>query len=173
MLGLLFLISQNLVDFHYKADALDLNFLRDEIAGYSDADEFGQEGSMVVFDDMASHVNQDLTQMFTVYGSKFNCSFILISQKLYLQNAESRVISANAHYLVLFKSPRNGLSEITSLARQSSLHQPQYLIQSYVEATRKPYGYILLDFTQSAPDCLRVRSRIFHEEYPQVAFVKN
>ena len=169
------MINEGLIDFAFKSDAVDLAVLRDEIATYSDRDEQGSEGSMVIFDDMMTDLRagSSIPELFTVYGSKFNCSFVLISQKLYLQSAESRVISANAHYLVLFKSPRNGLSEITTLARQSSLYQPQYLIQAYVDATRRPYSYLLLDFTQAAPDCLRVRTRIFSSEFPMIAFVKN
>ena len=48
-----------------------------------------------------------------------------------------RNISLNAHYIVLFKSPR-GRQQISILARQVNLGRVQEFMKSYKKATSRP-----------------------------------
>ena len=55
-----------------------------------------------------------------------------------------RNISLNAHYIVLFKSPRDK-QQISMLARQVNHGKVQEFMRSYEDATRRPHGYLMLD----------------------------
>ena len=70
------------------------------------------------------------------------------------------VLSENVHYLFLFKSPRN-TSKIIQLAKQVSPYDNKFIVQSYKNATKEEFSYILFDFHQSTPDKIRLRSKIF------------
>ena len=71
----------------------------------------------------------------------------------------TRTITLNTQYLFLFKNTRDK-SNISFLARQFAPNNSQYLIDSYLHATAKPFGYLLLDFTQKCDDLIRVRACI-------------
>ena len=53
-------------------------------------------------------------------------------------------MSLNAHYIVLFKNPRDA-SQFANLARQMYPKQWQFAVEAYKDATREPYSYLLLD----------------------------
>jgi hypothetical protein len=55
-----------------------------------------------------------------------------------------RNISLNAHYIVLFKSPRDK-QQISMLARQINPGKVQEFMRSYEDATSRPHGYLMLD----------------------------
>ena len=67
------------------------------------------------------------------------------------------MVSLNAHYLVLFKNPRDK-SQIGVLSRQ--LQMP-HLLPAYEDATGRPHGYLLVDLSPQTPDELRLRSQLF------------
>ena len=73
--------------------------------------------------------------------------------------------------MIILKNPRDQ-KQIFSLAQQISPYRPNWVIESYLEATKNPYSYILLDFKPSTPDILRIRSRILPSEKPQVVFIE-
>jgi hypothetical protein len=44
--------------------------------------------------------------------------------------------------------------------------------QAYIQAiNERPYGYLLLDLSQTCPDNYRVRSNIFPDEFPACLYV--
>ena len=47
------------------------------------------------------------------------------------------------------------------MAYQSFVKNPKYLIESFSDATKNAYGYLMMDFTQKTPQFLRLRSKIF------------
>ena len=55
-----------------------------------------------------------------------------------------RNISLNAHYIVLFKSPRDK-QQISILARQVNPGRVQGFMKSYDKATSRPHEYLMLD----------------------------
>ena len=97
---------------------------------------------LVIFDDML--------------GDK-DASVVYITQNLFQQSKSSRTISLNAHYLVLFQSPRNKM-QIKVLANQL---QAPHMIHAFNDATSIPHGYLLVDLKPNTPDYLRFRTQIF------------
>ena len=100
-----------------------------------------------------------------------NTSCILLSQNLFYKSAIYRTASVNSHYIVVFKSPRD-ISQLAILARQMFPQNPKYLLSAYLEATKKGYGYLLLDFRQETPDTLRVRSNLLPSERPMCVYLQ-
>ena len=66
-------------------------------------------------------------------------------------------MSLNAHYIILFKNPRDA-SQFANLARQMYPKQWQFA------ATREPYSYLLLDLRPEQNEDLRLRTNVFPGE---------
>ena len=81
-----------------------------------------------------------------------NASVVYITQNLF-QPKTSRTISLNAHYLILFQSPRDE-KVLNVLAQQL---QSPHVTYAFNIATSKLHGYLLVD----TPDHLRFRTEIF------------
>ena len=56
------------------------------------------------------------------------------------------------------------------LARQAYPKHSQSLYDSYRDATIKPHGYFILDFTQDTDERLRFRTNIFPDEGPLAVY---
>ena len=117
--------------------------------------------SICVLDDLLteSETSKDVTNMCTRMAHHKSCFVILIMQNLFPAGKESRTRSLNTHYYVIFKNPRDKL-QFETFARQINPHKVKHLIEAYESATRKPHGYLLIDFTQDCPDSMRFRSDI-------------
>ena len=140
--------------------------------GLSDLPEYARETTLLVIDDQMDEVNKNVLRLFTKGSHHRNISVIYIVQNLFGKNKDYRTISLNAHYLVIFKNPRDA-SQITHLAKQMYPGQNRYVQEAFTLATREPYGYLLLDLKQSTPDALRLRGRIFPGEENEVYIQKN
>ena len=120
---------------------------------------------LLIFDDLLCNIvsrKDDLMQkLFTVYSNHKKLSVIMLSQMLFKPgDYKFNVLSENVHYLFLFKSPRNS-SKIIHLAKQVSPYDNKFIVQSYREATKDEFTYLLFDFHQSTPEKARLRSKIF------------
>ena len=109
---------------------------------------------------------------FTRIAHHRNCSVIYIVQNLFNQGKGHRTCSLNCQYLVLFKSPRD-LSQIRFLEQQMFPGKKNFLIESYNDATEKPYHYLFIDLKPDTPNHLRVRGRVLDEESQDVYLPKD
>ena len=113
---------------------------------------------LVIFDDMLGDKDEEKIKLwFTRKGHHRNASVVYITQNLFQQSKSSRTISLNAHYLVLFQSPRDKM-QIKVLANQL---QAPHMIHAFNDATSIPHGYLLVDLKPNTPDYLRFRTHIF------------
>ena len=80
-------------------------------------------------------------------------------------------MSLNAHYLVLFKNPRD-VTQIATLARQMYVGRSKFLVEVFNKATTKPFGYLLIDLKADTPQDIRVRTNIFPDERNYVYLLK-
>ena len=69
--------------------------------------------------------------------------------------------------MILFKNVRDA-TQVNCLARQMFPKNSDAMMQGYKDATGKPYGYLLVDLTQSMDDRYRLRTKIFPEETGEV-----
>ena len=121
--------------------------------------------TLVVVDDLMAEADERVTKLFTKGSHHRNISVVYIVQNLFNKAKDHRTISLNAHYLVLFKNLRD-VSQITTIAEgaRKAPGKTQYVREAFDDATREPHGYLLVDFKQTTPDHLRLRTRIFPGE---------
>jgi hypothetical protein len=74
-----------------------------------------------------------------------------------------RNISLNAHYIVLFKPPRDK-QQISMLARQINPGKVLEFMRSYEEATSRPHGYLMLDLKPITDDQQRLKTNVLPSE---------
>lgn len=122
--------------------------------------------NMIILDDLMDESEKDtnVLKLFTIDSHHKNISVFYLSQNMFSKGKNTRTISLNCHYMILLNNPRDK-SQIHFLARQMFPSNPKFLIDCYEDATKvdessKNYGYILLDFKQTTPDCNRITTDI-------------
>jgi len=122
-----------------------------------------QKARVIIIDDLMREADDRVADMFTKGSHHRNLSVIFISQNLFNQGKGKRDISLNAHYMIVFKNPRDK-AQILFFARQVHPENPKFILEAFQDATSKPHGYLLFDFKQSTNDELRYRTHIFPGE---------
>lgn len=120
---------------------------------------------LVVIDDMMSDSNENVVDLFTKHSHHLSISVIFICQNIFFKGKGQRHISLNSHYLVLFRNIRDKV-QFSTLARQICPQNLPYMKEIFEDATSMPYGYLVMDLTQTTPDHLRNRTNIFPLDNP-------
>jgi GTPase SAR1 family protein len=118
-----------------------------------------EEKTLVILDDLMTDINGDVSELFTKGSHHRNISIIHIVQNLFHQGKEHRTISLNCNYMVIFKNPRDA-SQINYLSKQMHPGEASYMSEVYRDATKKPYGYLLVDYKQETEENLRLRTNV-------------
>ena len=134
-------------------------------------EQTSDRGSLCIFDDVINEVssNSMVSKLFTRGRSHLGCSLVFMLQNVFPKGTQSRTISINAQYQVLFRNPRDSL-QISIFARRLYPHNSEDFLEIYKRATQRPYGYLFCCFTQSCPDEIRYRTNIFPNEYPSIVY---
>ena len=121
--------------------------------------------NLIVLDDLMAQSSKDkrIANLFTRGSHHRNLSIIYIVQNIFHQGNEMRNISLNAHYIVLFKSPRDK-QQISMLARQINPGKVQEFMRSYEDATSRPHGYLMLDLKPTTDDHQRLKTNVLPGE---------
>ena len=121
--------------------------------------------NLIVLDDLMAQSGKDkrISDLFTKGSHHRNLSIIYIVQNLFHQGKEMRNVSLNAHYIVLFKSPRDK-QQISMLARQINPGKVQEFMGSYEDATSRPRGYLMLDLKPTTDDQQRLKTNVLPGE---------
>ena len=128
------------------------------------------EPSLITLDDLLNQVySKDVCDLFTKDRYHRNISVLLLTQNLFHQGTNCRDISLNAKYLVVLKNVRDK-NQFLYLARQAYPEDSHSLYDAYRDATRRPHGYLILDFAQDTDDTLRFRTNVFPDEGPPVIY---
>ncbi len=132
------------------------------VEGLPDASDLRNDKSnkLLICDDLMVELSKSpiLTTLFSRGCHHWRTSVILLVQNVFYSNLRNARI--NTSYIVIFKSPGDKVG-ITTLARQLYPGKTKYFMQAFADATSVPYGYLLIDLTQSMPDTLRLRTGIF------------
>ena len=99
-----------------------------------------------------------VADIFTKYYYHWNVSVIYITQNLFQKSPEFQTMSLNVHYIV-FKNPRD-MGQIGSLSRPVFPFKASALSSIFTHELKRPHSYLLLDFKQTKPDDLRIRSSL-------------
>ena len=120
---------------------------------------------MIILDDLMSQCSSDqrIVDLFTRGSHHRGITVLFLTQNLLPPGKLSRTISLNSHYMVIFRNPRDSLG-IATLARQMYPKNTNYLLETFEDATTKPYGYLLLNLHQLTPENIRLRTNILPNE---------
>lgn len=136
--------------------------------GLPDIDEFdGGEPVLLIIDDLMDETNDGVVSLFTKGSHHRNVSVMFLAQNLFPKNKFARTMSLNAHYMILFKNPRDA-TQFANLARQMYPKTSQFAVEAYKDATREPYSYLLVDLRPEQDEDLRLRTNIFPAETQHV-----
>ena len=118
--------------------------------------------TLIVFDDLMKDAtsSSQVCELFTEGSHHRNLSVICLVQNLFYQNKESRTLSLNTQYLVVFKNPRDQ-QQVSVLASQMYPGKSGQFLQKFREATQPPFGYLLVDLKQETPENKRLKANIF------------
>ena len=125
----------------------------------------GHEQTLLILDDLMGECSGDqrVSDLFTRGSHHKGVSVIYPTQNLFPPGKSSRTISLNSHYFIVFKNPRDSLG-IATLAKQMFPRRSQYLMESFHDATKKPYSYLLIDCHPQTREELRLRTNILPGE---------
>lgn len=142
------------------------------IQGLPDTDFDTTYPRLIIIDDlMRESANSSvIIDLFTKGCHHKNISVFFITQNIFYKGKNQRDLSLNAHYLILFKNPRDK-AQIRHLAQQICPQNSKFLSEIYLEATLRPHGYLLIDLKQKTPENFRFRSRIFPSDGGTVVYV--
>jgi energy-coupling factor transporter ATP-binding protein EcfA2 len=131
--------------------------------------------NLLVLDDqmenrnMHRRSNESLVKFFTQGSHHRNLTVVYIVQNLFNQDRSMRTVSLNAHYLVLFKNPRDA-TQIHTVASQMFPGNSEVLLGAFKDATATPIGgsetrgYLVLDLHPTTCDALRILTNVFDEQ---------
>ena len=127
------------------------------------------EKNVVVVDDLMAEGQNSLAlaDLMSKGSHHSNTSVFYLVQNLFEKGKKSGTITKNAHYLILFKNPRNA-HEIRTLGTQLSSTGPGFsraFYELFDHVTgRDAYSYLVLDFRPESPNILRYRSGVLPGE---------
>ena len=113
----------------------------------------GHEQTLLILDDLMSECSKDqrVSDLFTRRSHHKGISVFYLTQNLFPPGKLSRTISLNS-------------LGIATLAKQMFPGRTQYLMDSFRDATKKPFSYLLIDCHPQTPENIRLRTNIFPGE---------
>ena len=129
--------------------------------------------NLLVIDDKMSNKrdSSQISHYFTEGSHHRNLTIIYIVQNLFDKGKEHRTVSLNSQYITLFRNPRDRL-QISILARQMYSQDHKFMIESYFDAIKEAFSYLLVDLRPDTPDNYRLRAHIFPSESTDVYIKK-
>ena len=111
-------------------------------------------------DDLMTSTDDRVVDVFTKISYHRNLSVVYLTKNLFYKNKQTRTLSLNTHYIVLFKNTRDA-TQVANLARQMYSIKSTFMIEAFKNATSAPYLYLLIYLKQETDDKLRLRTGTF------------
>ena len=139
--------------------------------GLPDVSRFdGRSRVLLIIGDLMNEADQLVCNLFTKLSHHRNVSVVFVTQNLFHRNRHVRTMNLNTHYVVLFKNPRDA-GQVAIMARQMYPRKSNFVVEAFRDATREPYGYLLIDLKPETDDRYRFRTNIFPDDERQYAYV--
>jgi len=122
------------------------------------------EKNLVIIDDQMAEAGDstELANLFTKGAHHRNLTVLYLVQNVYNKGRSQRTVSLNSHYNVVFRNRRDA-SQFRALAHQMEPNDARWLIDAYDDATKRPYGYLVLDHHPYSDTERRVLTNIVRE----------
>ena len=117
--------------------------------------------TILCLDDLMSqtHSNSFIEHVFCILSHHLRISIILINQNAYYQGKNSRTISLQVHYFILFPNNRDR-TQIKTLARQISPGEVPAFMEIYNDCVSKPFSYLIVDTAPNSDQKYKFRTNI-------------
>lgn len=153
-------------------DASDLNVIRDDNFNPLLDSETLSGHTLICFDDTVFRpsINKIAANIF-VTGRHLNISAVYLTQNIFLNDKDFRIISLNATHI--FLNTLRDLRQVRYFARSFlSDEQINHFENLYKKVVLgKKYKYLLVDFSANIDSPLRIRSNILNEDGYMRAYV--
>ena len=118
--------------------------------------------TLLVLDDlmMESQSSKFVERIFCVLSHHLNLSVLTLQQNVFYQGKNSRTISLQLHYFVLFQNNRDK-SQILTLARQIAPGKTNSFMEIYNDCMSRPYSYLVIDLAPNSKEEYKFRTNIF------------
>ena len=121
---------------------------------------------LLILDDLMLNMKNDFLDLLFTRGShNWNVSVIFVTQSLF--GRDIKTARANAHYLVLMRNP-SGQLQIRTVGSQLFPKRLNYFLESYNDATKEPFSYILINMHPNSSEAHRSTSKIFPNETREI-----
>ncbi|XP_056416170.1 uncharacterized protein LOC130357496 [Hyla sarda] len=152
---------------HKPIKRVQLQFATEDNQGCSD------KVNLTIVDDLmeSASENNEIDKAFTKYVHHRNLSILYLVQDIFCQGKKSRTINLNTKYMVLFNNLHDKLQILTS-ARQMYPGKTHFFLEAFEDATREPYGHLLVDLQSITPEQYRLGSGFFPPALPAVYIPK-
>ena len=145
-------IEQDFMKSWNETESLPITFIKGLEFGKMDT----SESSLLVIDDLILSTNKEVAEMFILGSHLRQISRFFTTQNLYPLDPVFRIMSANAHYYVIFHSQRN-FRQVHTLARQVFVGKDlKRITEAYKRASEIVRGFIILSFVPQLPNELTV-----------------
>ena len=118
---------------------------------------------LLVIDDLMLDIEPSYLDMLFTRGShNWNTSIIFVTQSLFGRNI--RTARANSHYLILMRNPQ-AKQNVRTVGSQMFPGKLKFFMESFEDATAKPFSYLLIDSHPNTDDAERMITNIFPGEH--------
>ena len=123
------------------------------------------QGGLLVIDDLMDEGSngKKVLDLFTKDSHHRNITVIYLVQDLFPRGKYAKTISPNAHYIVVFKNPRDQTG-IRILFQQMFPTYWRQALEVYMKATARPFGYLMIDLHPATNDTYRLFTHILANE---------
>ena len=167
--GIIWCYSEETAVPRQQLDKLGLNITYQEVLPEKYGNALGKPSLIILADLLNQVYSKDVCHLFTKGSHHRNIRVLLLTQNLFHRSTNCRDISLNAKYLVVLKNVRDK-NQFLNLARKAFPEDRQSLLGAYLDVTRQPHGFMILDFAQDTDDTLRFQTNVFPDEGPPIVF---
>jgi len=115
---------------------------------------------LVFLDDLQTEQGILTQLLYTVHSHHRDLSVVSLNHNLFPRNRFQRDLSQSTKYIIACNNPRDAQA-FFRLAIQLELSRARSLYECYLDACKRPFGYLLCDLTQQVHPALRYRSQLF------------
>ena len=131
------------------------------------------QADIVVVDDLMTENSNDphLHNIFTKISHHLRVTVIYITQNLYHKGQCN--LKRNAHYIFMMRNPSDK-SQVATLGRQlypRRKQQLEHFYESYDDATREKFGYLLIDVSPNSIEEQKLKTNIFPDKSGRIRVV--
>lgn len=118
---------------------------------------------LLILDDLIVGIRSEFLDIIFTRGShNWGVSVILVTQNLF--NKELKTARNNSHYIVLMRNPAGAL-QIRNLAIQLFPSQVPFFMESYRDATREKFTYLVIDNHPNGEEGERLKTNIYPDKW--------